>query len=144
MKRTYFIWFFLWMQWCFSQNSFFFYHYTTDDGLPTNTIYSVREDREGNYVIGTDNGLSIYAYNYFKNYNTEDGLLNPYVTNVDVGSDGKVYFACYKKGIQIFDKGHFRTMVESDYYFSVLKVKNDRMYTLNRTSESLIKCIILK
>jgi two-component sensor histidine kinase/ligand-binding sensor domain-containing protein len=50
--------------------------YTSDDGLPANTIYATEEDKDGNIWISTNNGLSVYNISTakFRNYTTDDGL----------------------------------------------------------------------
>ncbi|MGZ3778456.1 MAG: response regulator, partial [Mucilaginibacter sp.] len=46
------------------------------DGLPSDIIYSVREDDYGKLWISTNSGISMYdpLSNHFKNYTTEDGV----------------------------------------------------------------------
>lgn len=50
--------------------------YSLLDGLPSNSIYGMLKDRDGNFWISTNNGLSKYNPNEkkFKNYNVKDGL----------------------------------------------------------------------
>ena len=73
---------------CFStffvkaQTQYKSFRFTTDDGLPSNIIYSIAEDYKHNIVLGTDNGLSVFNGNDFKNYNVKDGLNNPYIVSV--------------------------------------------------------------
>jgi serine phosphatase RsbU (regulator of sigma subunit)/ligand-binding sensor domain-containing protein len=53
-----------------------FTSYTVDDGLPSNAIYGMLEDDQGNLWLSTNNGLSRYdrRNKTFKNYNVKDGL----------------------------------------------------------------------
>ena len=73
---------------CFSfaianaQIQYKFNHFTTDEGLPSNSIYSITEDKIGNIILGTDNGLSVFNGNDFTNYSVKDGLINPYIVGV--------------------------------------------------------------
>ncbi len=50
--------------------------YTMLDGLPSNSIYGMLQDRGGNFWISTNNGLSKFnpKEKKFKNYNVKDGL----------------------------------------------------------------------
>lgn len=48
--------------------------YTMKDGLPSNVILGVLEDKERNLWISTDNGLAKFDRKGFKNYTVEDGL----------------------------------------------------------------------
>ncbi len=78
-----------------------------EDGLPNNTIYDVKEDKNGNILIGTDNGLSVFNGTNFRNYTVKDGLFNPYVTSLHVAKNGDVYLNCYNGMIQKFDGRKF-------------------------------------
>ncbi|MHB1687658.1 MAG: ligand-binding sensor domain-containing protein [Ignavibacteriaceae bacterium] len=53
-----------------------FIRYSTKDGLPSNIIYGILEDDNGNLWLSTDNGLSKFdpAKQIFRNYNESDGL----------------------------------------------------------------------
>ena len=51
-------------------------NYTTSDGLPSNVVYGILGDSEGNLWLSTNNGISKFnpIVNDFRNYNIEDGL----------------------------------------------------------------------
>ncbi|MGD2035228.1 MAG: ATP-binding protein, partial [Bacteroidales bacterium] len=58
-----------------------FFHYTSDDGLPNNTIQGIQEDGDGNLWLSTNHGISKYIQgtkrtgrDTFRNYNVHDGL----------------------------------------------------------------------
>jgi len=53
-----------------------FKHYTEKDGLPSNSIYGLLADNQGNFWISTNNGLSKFnpETGRFKHYTEEDGL----------------------------------------------------------------------
>lgn len=55
-----------------------FRHYTKDDGLADNIVYSLEKDHHGNIWFSSNAGISTYqvASNVFRNYSTADGLLN--------------------------------------------------------------------
>lgn len=61
---------------CFSPVDKKMKHYTTDDGLPNNVIFAIREDAGKNMWISTNRGLSKLnrERNTFKNYTPADGL----------------------------------------------------------------------
>ncbi|MDO9261253.1 MAG: two-component regulator propeller domain-containing protein [Flavobacteriaceae bacterium] len=50
--------------------------FTLNDGLPSNTIYDITQDAQGNMLFATDFGVSKFDGNSFKNYTIEDGLLD--------------------------------------------------------------------
>jgi signal transduction histidine kinase/sugar lactone lactonase YvrE len=55
-----------------------FRHYTKDDGLADNIVYSLEKDHHGNFWFSSNAGISTYQVrsNVFRNYSTADGLLN--------------------------------------------------------------------
>jgi signal transduction histidine kinase/ligand-binding sensor domain-containing protein len=55
-----------------------FRHYTRDDGLADNIVYSLEKDHHGNIWFSSNAGISTYQAdrNAFRNYSTADGLLN--------------------------------------------------------------------
>ncbi|MBC2845412.1 sensor histidine kinase [Winogradskyella flava] len=68
----------------FSQNNI--KHYTTADGLPHDVTYGLFQDSKGYIWIGTDNGLSKFNGQSFKNFTIDDGLRTNYV--IDITEDG--------------------------------------------------------
>ncbi|MFO7444893.1 MAG: two-component regulator propeller domain-containing protein [Ignavibacteriaceae bacterium] len=53
-----------------------FINYTTRDGLPSNIVYSVQGDNNGNIWVSTDNGLAVFnpKTKAFTSYDISDGL----------------------------------------------------------------------
>ncbi|MBP6624193.1 MAG: hypothetical protein KA198_03420, partial [Chitinophagaceae bacterium] len=49
-------------------------HFTQKDGLPSNTVYSIAQDKDGYIWIGTDAGMTKFDVINFKTYTVEDGL----------------------------------------------------------------------
>jgi ligand-binding sensor domain-containing protein/serine phosphatase RsbU (regulator of sigma subunit) len=86
-----------------------FTNYTTRDGLPNNSIYSILEDRAGNLWFGTDKGGVSLCHPgnrsdslLFTNYTTEDGLANNSVMNMREDKNGLIWFAT-EGGISLYD-----------------------------------------
>lgn len=71
-------------------------NYTTNEFLPSNTIYSIIEDLSGDIWVSSDNGLSCFNVDegYFTNYSESEGLPNRQFTNNSVyrDEDGLLYF----------------------------------------------------
>ena len=59
-------------------------HYTTEDGLPSNRINALDQDSDGNIIIGTGKGLSIFNGKSFENFDFRDGLGNGFITEIKV------------------------------------------------------------
>ncbi|MBQ8521096.1 MAG: response regulator [Bacteroides sp.] len=69
--------------------------YTTEDGLISNSVRALQEDKEGRIWITTTNGLSCYdpASDIFYNYTQKDGLLSNqfYWNAIGKSANGKIY-----------------------------------------------------
>ena len=99
-------------------------HFTTDEGLPSNIIYSITEDNNGNIVLGTDNGLSIFNGNDFKNYNVKDGLINPYIVSV-YNDNNVILLINYNGKLQKFQNNKFiSTPIFTEYQNQIITNKN--------------------
>lgn len=85
-----------------AQIQYKFNHFTTDDGLPTNSIYCITEDKNGEIVLGTDNGLTFFDGNNFKTFNVKDGLINPYIVAVVKDEKNVLWFTNYGGKLQKF------------------------------------------
>lgn len=85
-----------------AQIQYKFNHFTTDDGLPTNSIYCITEDKNGIIVLGTDNGLTFFDGNDFKTLNVKDGLTNPYIVAVTKDENDVLWFINYGGKLQKF------------------------------------------
>ncbi|HEX5171735.1 MAG TPA: two-component regulator propeller domain-containing protein [Cyclobacteriaceae bacterium] len=55
-----------------------FHHYSREDGLSDNTVYSIEKDNHGNLWFSSNAGITSYDTNSktFRNYGVSDGLLN--------------------------------------------------------------------
>jgi ligand-binding sensor domain-containing protein len=75
---------------CFSQPSFRFEHFTTEQGLSENFIYSIIQDSKGYLWIGTHDGLNRYDGYSFKKYrhNPADSNSLPNNTINSICEDG--------------------------------------------------------
>ena len=85
------------------QTQFKFNHFTTDDGLPTNSIYSITQSNNGDIVLGTDNGLTFFDGNDFSTLNVKDGLINPYIVSVCKDANGVIWLINYNGKLQKFE-----------------------------------------
>ena len=85
------------------QTQFKFNHFTTDDGLPTNSIYSITQSNNGDIVLGTDNGLTFFDGNDFKTLNVKNGLINPYIVSVCKDGNSAIWLINYNGKLQKFE-----------------------------------------
>ena len=73
-----------------------YHRYTTADGLPTNYVYGVVEDKEGYIWAYTENGLAKFDGYTFEHFTTKDGLPGNDVTWALRAPDGKTWLYTYK------------------------------------------------
>lgn len=84
--------------------------YTTEDGLPSNTIYSMVQDREDHMWFATDAGVSRFDGHTFHNLSVNDGLTDNNVINVAEDSKGRIWFLtlngrlCFWLNGKVFDQ----------------------------------------
>jgi signal transduction histidine kinase/ligand-binding sensor domain-containing protein len=67
--------------------------FSRTEGLSSNFIRSVYEDREHNLWVATENGLNRLRINRVSTLGREDGLVSDSVTSIAVGTDGSVWLA---------------------------------------------------
>ena len=96
-------------------------HFTTTDGLPSNRVNAIDEDKDGNLLIGTGDGLSIYNGVEFTNYNFTHGLGNGYITDINVVGNN-IWIGCGRRsktggaqaiggGLSIFNGKTFKSFI---------------------------------
>ncbi|HEX7905098.1 MAG TPA: histidine kinase [Chitinophagaceae bacterium] len=67
-------------------------HYDIKDGLPSNTIYDITQDKSGFIWFATENGLTKFDGLHFKTFTTRDGLPDNAILKVHGDEKGRVYF----------------------------------------------------
>lgn len=75
----------------FAQNPLF-RHYTTNDGLPSSTVFPMIQDKDGFIWFGTDVGVTRFDGKKFQNFTLTDGLSDNYILNVKTDSKGRTWF----------------------------------------------------
>ena len=84
-----------------------FQHFTTRDGLASNAVMSIYEDKAGIIWFGTGGGVSRYdprlAVNSFQNFTTKEGLPSNNITTIMEDKTGKLWIgsrgeACFYDG----------------------------------------------
>lgn len=71
--------------------------YTIADGLPSNNILCMDQDRRGDLWIGTEKGASRFDGKSFTNYGAKDGFSDKEVWAILCDSKGFISFQSHKK-----------------------------------------------
>ncbi len=83
-----------------------FIHYTTEDGLPENYIYSILHDRSNNLWLGTNKGIGCFNLHTKRctNFTLRDGIQNfEFNTNAALASNDSTFVLGGINGISIFN-----------------------------------------
>lgn len=79
--------------------------YTEKEGLATNDVRALKEDREGNLWIGTNGaGIQKFTGRAFSTFTTEDGMAGNIVMDVLKDREGNTWFSTYDSGISMRTK----------------------------------------
>ncbi|MBK7690167.1 MAG: histidine kinase [Bacteroidetes bacterium] len=74
-------------------------HYKIEDGLFSNTIYSIVQDQKGFIWISTDNGVCRFDGKQFKRYSTSNGLPDNDILSIDVDQQGRIWLATFNRNL---------------------------------------------
>jgi signal transduction histidine kinase/CheY-like chemotaxis protein/sugar lactone lactonase YvrE len=77
--------------------------FTVVDGLPSNRINGMAEDRPGYLWIATSDGLARYDGVEFRTWRVEQGLHDNFVWAVHVDARNRVWFGTHQAGLGMFD-----------------------------------------
>ena len=86
---------------------------TKAQGLTSNSIYALAEDKSGNIWIGTDAGVNVYKQGHWVYYHVQDGLPHEAIRCICVTSDSCVWIGTYN-GLVRWRHGAFRTYTTAD------------------------------
>ncbi len=83
--------------------------WTTRDGLPQDTIYSIVQDHQGFIWIGTGKGLARFDGMDFKTFNKSNTptIKNDAITTLFIASDKTLWIGTYGGGITLYKNNHF-------------------------------------
>lgn len=104
-------------------------NYSTLDGLPNNSIYSIFKDSRGILWIGTANGVSALINGKITNFSQNDGLAYNNCWSIVEDRNHHLWFASYGGGITFYDGKKFkiineRTGLVNNYVRKIVAFKN--------------------
>ena len=79
-------------------------------GININIVKSLIEDREGNYWMGTWNGIVKYNGDRFVSYTIDDGLSNNNILTIYADSLNRIWMGTLAGGINIYTDNGFRQL----------------------------------
>jgi ligand-binding sensor domain-containing protein/anti-sigma regulatory factor (Ser/Thr protein kinase) len=78
-------------------------YYTTNDGLPSNSVYRTILDNRGFLWIATENGISRFDGKNFRNYTTAQGLPDNEITDIFADSSNVIWVTPFGKTVAYFN-----------------------------------------
>jgi hypothetical protein len=85
-------------------------NFSTIDGLPNNSVYSIYKDTRGILWVGTANGLSAIQNGGVKNYYTSDGLAHNSCWAITEDSNHNMWFGSHGGGVSFYDGKNFEVI----------------------------------
>lgn len=80
-------------------------NYGIKEGLPTNTLHRIVQDKEGFIWIASESGLIRYDGTHFKTYTVDDGLPSNDVFNLFIDSKSRMWISTFKNAVCYYRKG---------------------------------------
>src|SRR5438477_6830478 len=96
--------------------------YTVEDGLVSNPVKRIYQDKKGFMWIATTEGLSKYDGHKFTNYTTANGLSHNLINDLYESPDGKLYVAENNGSVDILQhdaivrKAAFKNVIINQFY----------------------------
>lgn len=119
-------------------------HYGTEEGLPSNLIYYIEQDKLGYIWLGTDAGLVRFDGSNFKVFTTADGLPSNDIISLYCDSKNRLWISgfgkeiCYMKDGKITskaDKSPFQNRYINNYYVNPAEDKYNNVMIPSITNE---------
>lgn len=85
---------------------------SSEQGLPSDTIYSMFQTDDGRIYLGTYAGLSIYDGDTFENFSTQDGLSSNIVLSLFQDSNQRVWLSMASGGLSVLEDGKIRSLTK--------------------------------
>jgi ligand-binding sensor domain-containing protein len=101
----------------YNYNGKSFQHFTTQQGLASNQVLHIYEDRAGIIWFGTGGGLSRYDGNSFRNFTTKEGHWNNDITTIIEDKTGKLWIGTRGDAF-VFDGKTFTTLTHKGKAFN--------------------------
>ena len=109
-----------------SGNSGRFTHFTVNEGLCNNLVYSILLDNNKNLWFGTNGGVCKYGGKLFTHFTRDEGLNNNKVYSICQDKTGNLWLGTFGGGISKYDGKSFTRFtvkegLSNNYVFSILQ-----------------------
>lgn len=100
-------------------------HYGITEGLLTNTVYHVTQDRQGFLWFSTDAGVVRYNGSIFRNFRKKDGLINKDILRTQEDSQGRLWIFSFSGNLHFhwqnriynpLNTGFLKEMSSKDFF----------------------------
>ena len=98
--------------------TFYFDQYSVSEGLAQSTVYSIIQDQNDNFWMGTQAGATQFDGLEFINYTAEDGMSENGVRALLEDSSGNIWFGHDQGRITRFNGEKFELFLESEIFFN--------------------------
>ena len=89
---------------CYAQTTFI-KHYSTKDGLPSNSCYFILQDKKGYIWVATDAGVSRFDGKVFETFSIDDGLPDNQIIRLNEDRSGRIWFSALNGQLSYFKDG---------------------------------------
>ncbi len=119
--------------------------YSIENGLPSNTVYDIVEDKDGFIWMGTDAGLCRYDGQYFKTYTSEDGAPDIEILDLFVDSKNRIWCNSFNGKIffiednKVFDQNNTSFLKNWSYPFWSQIMEDDSGNIILKNSKGVVE-----
>lgn len=99
---------------CYGQD-FALQQYTLSDGLPSNIVYDIQQDRQGFLWFCTDKGVARYNGIRFERFSTYDGLADNEIFGAQNDVYGRLWFNTYNGALCFYKDGVFHNAANTPF-----------------------------
>jgi two-component sensor histidine kinase len=111
-------------------------HFTDEDGLVSNVIYCISQDRNGYLWFSSDKGICRFNGKEFKNFSTADGMPDNDVFNIREDYEGRLWLSSFN-GLLCYYKNNKFFTAKNEPWLS-LPFKSPIFKTINQEDSSII------
>lgn len=113
-----------------------FHNYSTDDGLPQNSVFTIVQDSAGFIWFGTEAGVAKFDGINFKKYDMSDGLVGSTVRSLFIDSHGSVWVGT-TNGLSIIFEDEIvnyttKNGLPDDYIYAITEDNYGRIWIATR------------